>query len=113
MSAGSFCRSPSRHDVALGNIEAGGHRCGLAVVLAQQHCHQFGDLMAELLQHLGRAVTGPVVDQHQFEALTTGLQGVSELLYQVRQAFFLVVEGHHHGQVQGCGHAAGLLIDAT
>ena len=96
------------HDhLALGDIKPGGHRGGLAVVLAQQHRHQFRDLPADLLQDLSGSVAGAVVDQHQFETFAAGSQRLKQLLHQMGQAFLLVVEGHHHGQVQGCAHASG------
>ena len=93
------------HDhLPLGHIEPGGHGGGLAVVLAQQHRHQFRHLSAQSLQHGRCAVTGAIVHQHQFETFPARSQGIQQLLHQMRQAFLLVVQRHHHRKIHGGGH---------
>ena len=52
-----------------GHIKSSCHGCGLAIVLAQQHGHHFRHRFADLGQHFGGAVAGPIVDQDQFKRL--------------------------------------------
>ena len=101
------------HDhLALRHVETRGHRCRLAVVLAQEHAHQLRHVRADPFQNSSRCIGRPIVDQHQFKVFTGRTQCAEELLNQFRQTLLLVVERHHDREVKPC-HGDQARIAAT
>ena len=86
--------------LALGVVEAGGQRRGLAKVAAQLDYDDAAIHRGDLLQHPEGVVAAAVVHEHQLERLTGGFHHRLQAVIKLGDVLFLVVEGHDDGVLE-------------